>query len=176
MSVPVSVSVFEQLLAIFVNDTKLKRTIIVAKNRGDEDIQILGRVVKLRPKNIKLKEMILLNGYELDGIHIEPKKKISGISRINVSKTEIRNRETRNRNQEINNILKDEDLKNRLIQEFLDSKGYKEIPKFEGMRPLNKEARIVAHQRIAGTEQEKQKRKDEWSDLDESDKSYNAGF
>ncbi len=164
-----TVSLFESLLSIFVNDSKLQRMIVVAKNRGDEDLQILGRVVKLRPRNVKLKELIENSGYVLDGVHIEPKKKLAGIPRVVMTKAATKRRETENRNQELDNILKDEDLKNKLIQDFLDSKGYKEIPKFEGSRPLNKEAELISKQRMQNTEQAKQNRKDEWKDLDESD-------
>jgi hypothetical protein len=157
-------TIFEQLLIIFENDSKVLSLINSANRQGKSDIELITKVLKTRPTNVKVKQMIKSNEIILSDTNAGP---------INA---EIKRKDVKDI-EPTNDILTEEDLKNRMIQEFLDRNGYKEIPKFEGMRPLNREA-VIVKGRIDGIkEEEKKKRLSEWEELEESNKlNESKGF
>jgi hypothetical protein len=65
-----------------------------------------------------------------------------------------------------------------MIQEYLDRNNFKEIPKFEGTRPLNREGVIIKCQIDGIKEEEKKKRLSDWEDMNESEtgNGYSIGF
>jgi hypothetical protein len=158
-------TIFEQLLIIFENDSKVLSLINSANRQGKSDIELITKVLKTRPTNVKVKQMIQSNEIILSDTNVGP---------INA---EIKHKEVKDIIEPTNEIPTAEDLKNRMIQEFLDRNGYKEIPKFEGMRPLNREA-VIVKGRIDGIkEEEKKKRLSEWEELEESNKlNESKGF
>lgn len=175
------ITIFDKLLKIFENDSKVLSILNNSKNRGNSDKEILLRALKARPRNVKVKQLITDENIQLNDIVIEPVKRrpSSGIiPKIPITKAEVKRREEIKVQDATNDILKNEELKNRMIQEYLDRNNFKEIPKFEGSRPLNREG-VIIKSRIDGIkEEEKKKRLLEWEELNESEigNGYSIGF
>lgn len=165
------ITIFDKLLKIFENDSKVLPIITNSKNRGTSDEEILLKALKARPSNGKVKQLIIDENIQLADIVIEPVKRrpsIRIIPKTPITKAEVKRRDETKVHDAIDDILKNEELKNRMIQEYLDRNNFKEIPKFEGTRPLNREGVIIKCTLDGIKEEEKKKRLSEWEDMNES--------
>jgi hypothetical protein len=154
--------IIEALRKIFCNDSKIQPRLFNDKYLEKTISEIFTSILKTRPKNVKLKQ--LMNEYsknngvifrdKIDEIVLDPEP----IKKQVVPKTTTTTTTTATTNSSINSNIKSKTLEikqeeiiklskkeqeEKWIQDFLDRNNFSNIPAFEGLRPLNKEAEII---------------------------------